>query len=107
VQALGSIVFTTFLFLWTIGYAAFFVLVGGFINHRRRFALIEWYAERIFDVLRVTCKLDYRVEGLENIPAEPHVAYWKHSSAWETFGQFLVRNIRRQSSREPGRQPTR
>lgn len=89
-QALGSIVFTTFLFLWTIGYAAFFVLVGGFMNHRRRFALIEWYAERIFDVLRVTCKLDYRVEGLENIPAEPHVAYWKHSSAWETFGQFLV-----------------
>jgi 1-acyl-sn-glycerol-3-phosphate acyltransferase len=90
VQALGSIVFTTFLFLWTIGYAAFFVLVGGFMTHRRRFALIEWYAERIFDVLRVTCKLDYRVEGLENIPVEPHVAYWKHSSAWETFGQFLV-----------------
>ena len=89
-QALGSIVFTTFLFLWTIGYAAFFVLVGGFMTHRRRFALIEWYAERIFDVLRVTCKLDYRVEGLENIPVEPHVAYWKHSSAWETFGQFLV-----------------
>ena len=89
-QALGSIVFTTFLFLWTIGYAAFFVLVGGFMTHRRRFALIEWYAERIFDVLRVICKLDYRVEGLENIPAEPHVAYWKHSSAWETFGQFLV-----------------
>jgi 1-acyl-sn-glycerol-3-phosphate acyltransferase len=90
VQALGSLVFTTFLFLWTLGYAAFFVLVGGFMSHRRRFALIEWYAERIFDVLRVTCKLDYRVEGLENIPNEPHVAYWKHSSAWETFGQFLV-----------------
>ncbi len=89
-QALGSLVFTTFLFLWTLGYAAFFVLVGGFMSHRRRFALIEWYAERIFDVLRVTCKLDYRVEGLENIPNEPHVAYWKHSSAWETFGQFLV-----------------
>ena len=89
-QALGSLVFTTFLFLWTLGYAAFFVLVGGFMSHRRRFALIEWYAERIFDVLRVTCKLDYRVEGLENIPDEPHIAYWKHSSAWETFGQFLV-----------------
>jgi len=90
VQALGSLVFTTFLFLWTIGYAAFFVIVGGFMSYRRRFALIEWYAERIFDVLRVTCKLDYRVEGLENIPDEPHIAYWKHSSAWETFGQFLV-----------------
>ena len=89
-QALGSLVFTTLLFLWTIGYAAFFVIVGGFMSYRRRFALIEWYAERIFDVLRVTCKLDYRVEGLENIPDEPHIAYWKHSSAWETFGQFLV-----------------
>ena len=89
-QALGSLVFTTFLFLWTIGYAVFFVIVGGFMSYRRRFALIEWYAERIFDVLRVTCKLDYRVEGLENIPDEPHIAYWKHSSAWETFGQFLV-----------------
>lgn len=89
-QALGSIVFTTFLFFWTIGYAAFFVLVGGFMSLRRRFSLIEWYAERIFDVLRVTCRLDYRVEGLENIPDEPHIAYWKHSSAWETFGQFLV-----------------
>lgn len=89
-QALGSIVFTTFLFLWTLAYAAFFVLVGGFVSYRRRFALIEWYAERIFDVLRITCRLDYRVEGLENIPDEPHIAYWKHSSAWETFGQFLV-----------------
>lgn len=89
-QALGSIVFTTFLLLWTLGYAAFFVLVGRFVSHRRRFSLIEWYAKRIFDVLRVTCRLDYRVEGLENIPDEPHVAYWKHSSAWETFGQFLV-----------------
>lgn len=90
VQALGSIVFTSFLFLWTMGYAAFFVLVGGFVSARRRFALVEWYAERIFDVLRFTCRLDYRIEGLENLPAEPHVAYWKHSSAWETFGQFLV-----------------
>lgn len=90
VQALGSIVFTSFLFLWTLGYAAFFVLVGGFLSIRRRFALIEWYAERIFDVLRFTCRLDYRIEGLENLPDEPHVAYWKHSSAWETFGQFLV-----------------
>lgn len=89
-QALRSLVFTAFLFAWTLGYAIFFVLIGGFFSHVRRFDLIEWYAQRIFDVLRVTCRLDYRVEGLENIPAEPHVAYWKHSSAWETFGQFLV-----------------
>ena len=29
-------------------------------------------------------------DPIENLPAEPHVVLWKHSSAWETFGQFLV-----------------
>ena len=89
-QTLRSAVFTAFLFLWTLSYAIFFVLVGWAFPLERRFALIHWYAQRIFDVLRFTCRLDFKVEGLENIPAEPHVAYWKHSSAWETFGQFLV-----------------
>jgi len=90
VQLLRSLIFTTFLFAWTLGYAMFFVLVGWFFQHPKRFALIEWYAARIFDVLRVTCGLTYTVEGSENFPEEPHIAYWKHSSAWETFGQFLV-----------------
>ncbi|NBR17740.1 MAG: 1-acyl-sn-glycerol-3-phosphate acyltransferase [Gammaproteobacteria bacterium] len=75
-QLLRSLIFTSFLFVWTLGYAMFFVLVGGFFPHAERFVLIEWYAARIFDVLRLT--------------PEPHIAYWKHSSAWETFGQFLV-----------------
>lgn len=89
-QVLKSVFFTAFLFLWTLLYAMFFVLVGWAFPLEKRFALIRWYARRIFDVLRWTCRLDYRVEGLENIPAEAHIAYWKHSSAWETFGQFLV-----------------
>jgi 1-acyl-sn-glycerol-3-phosphate acyltransferase len=90
VQTLRSAVFTAFLFLWTLAYAIFLVLIGWMLPLERRFALVRWYAQRIFDVLRFTCRLDFTVEGLENIPAEPHVAYWKHSSAWETFGQFLV-----------------
>jgi 1-acyl-sn-glycerol-3-phosphate acyltransferase len=90
VQALRSLVFTTFLFLWTLAYAVFFVLAAPWFGHVERFRLVEWYAQRIFDVLRITCRLEHRVEGLENLPAEPHVAYWKHASAWETFAQFLV-----------------
>jgi len=90
VQLLRSLIFTTFLFMWTLSYAMFFVLVSFFFQHSERFALIKWYAAGIFDVLRVICGLTYSVEGCENIPPEPHIAYWKHSSAWETFGQFLV-----------------
>jgi len=90
VQTLRSLIFTSFLFAWTLGYAIFFVLVGAFFPHRQRFALIHWYAQKIFDVLQATCGLTYTVEGAANIPSEPHIAYWKHSSAWETFGQFLL-----------------
>ena len=89
-QTLRSLVFTVFLFLWTLLYATFFVLAAPWVDQRRRHVLVVFYAKRIFDVLRVTCRLRHTVEGLENLPAEPHVAYWKHASAWETFAQFLV-----------------
>jgi 1-acyl-sn-glycerol-3-phosphate acyltransferase len=41
-------------------------------------------------MLRVLCRLDYRVQGLENFPFGTHVAVWKHSSSWETVAQFLI-----------------
>lgn len=31
-QLLRSLIFTSFLFVWTLGYAMFFVLVGGFFR---------------------------------------------------------------------------
>lgn len=35
--------------------------------------------------LRVTCRLSYHVEGLENIPEQPGIVMAKHQSAWETI----------------------
>lgn len=35
--------------------------------------------------LRVTCGLEHRVIGLENLPGEPSVVLCKHQSAWETI----------------------
>jgi hypothetical protein len=52
--------------------------------------MVRWYGARMLDALRVLCKLDFVVEGLENIPSQPHVSYWKHSSSWEVFAQFLI-----------------
>ena len=40
--------------------------------------------------LRAAVRTRFEVIGAENFPAVPHVALWKHSSAWETFGQFLI-----------------
>ncbi|MFZ9871821.1 MAG: lysophospholipid acyltransferase family protein [Steroidobacteraceae bacterium] len=88
--ALRSLVFTLFMFAWTLLYAVFFVIAAPFVPLRRRFTLVQWYGRRMLDGLRLICGLRFEVHGIDNIPVEPHIAYWKHSSAWETFAQFLI-----------------
>jgi 1-acyl-sn-glycerol-3-phosphate acyltransferase len=89
-QWLRSLVFTAFMFAWTFAYAVFFVLVSWLFPVATRYRLAAWYAARLLGGLRLICRLDYEVTGLENIPDEPHIVLWKHSSAWETFAQFLI-----------------
>jgi 1-acyl-sn-glycerol-3-phosphate acyltransferase len=37
-------------------------------------------------MLKKICHIDYRIEGIENIPKDQHgILMCKHSSAWETF----------------------
>ena len=50
---------------------------------------VNWVRGQLF-VLKHLCRLDYRVEGQENIPQQNAIVYWKHQSAWETLAQFLV-----------------
>jgi 1-acyl-sn-glycerol-3-phosphate acyltransferase len=89
-QFLGSLAFTTFLFVWTGGYAIFFALTGAFIPFRHRFTLARNWGSVLLWVLKKTCRLDYRVEGLSQLPAGAHVALVKHSSSWETFAQTVL-----------------
>lgn len=49
----------------------------------------RWIVWQFF-MLRHVCHLTYQVEGLENIPAENAITYWKHQSAWETLAQLLI-----------------
>jgi 1-acyl-sn-glycerol-3-phosphate acyltransferase len=45
--------------------------------------LLTWLAGAV-------CGLTYVVEGQENLPKEPFVSLWKHSSTWDTFAQMFV-----------------
>jgi len=90
VQALGSLVFTVFLFAWTGGYALFFIVAAPLLPFRGRFALARAWGRVLLMVLRCTCRLDFRVEGREHLPAGNHVALMKHSSSWETFAQVVL-----------------
>jgi 1-acyl-sn-glycerol-3-phosphate acyltransferase len=89
-QVAGSLLFTAFLFLWTFFYAIFFVIACSFLPFRRRFVLARFWAVALLTVLKWTCRLDYVIEGRENLPAGNHIALWKHSSSWETIAMAVV-----------------
>jgi len=89
-QFLGSLLFTAFLFLWTFCFAVVFVIACLFLPFGERFALARVWARVLLRALKWTCRLDYRVEGRENVPAGNHIALWKHSSSWETIAMALV-----------------
>ena len=89
-QLLASLVFTVFLFLWTFCYAIFFVIACLFLPFRKRFVLARLWGLVLLGALKWTCRLDYRVEGRENLPEGNHIALWKHSSSWETIAMAVV-----------------
>jgi 1-acyl-sn-glycerol-3-phosphate acyltransferase len=88
-QWLGSLFFTGFLFAWTFLYAIPFVLACAVLPFRRRFPLARLWAQTLLAVLRWSCGLDYRVEGAA-LPAGCHIAFWKHSSSWETIAMMVL-----------------
>jgi 1-acyl-sn-glycerol-3-phosphate acyltransferase len=89
-QTLGSILFTVFFMAWTFLYAIFFVIACLFLPFPLRFKLAQFWARVILATLRVCCRLDYRVEGLEHLPSGNHIVLMKHSSSWETVAQAVL-----------------
>jgi len=88
-QALGSLFFTAFLFAWTFLYAIPFVLACLVLPFPRRFPLARAWAATLLWVLEWSCGLDYHIEG-EALPAGCHIAFWKHSSSWETIAMMVL-----------------
>ena len=89
-QWIASLLFTTLLFIWTLLFAAFFVVACLFLPLRERSVLVRTWTYVIFAMLKWICRLDYRVTGREHLPPGAHVALWKHSSAWETFAMIII-----------------
>ncbi len=89
-QTLGSLLFTVFFLAWTFVYAIFFVIACLFLPFRLRFRLAQLWARVILAMLRVCCRLGYRVEGLEHLPSGNHIVLMKHSSSWETVAQAVL-----------------
>jgi 1-acyl-sn-glycerol-3-phosphate acyltransferase len=89
-QWLGSILFTLVLFVSVPIYGAFVFVATAFLPRRCTYAASRAWVDFVLELLRVLCRLDYRVEGRENLPARNCVVLLKHSSAWETLAQLQI-----------------
>ncbi len=89
-QLLASLFFTLFLFVWTFLYAIVFVCMAICVPFPRRASLARVWAAVLLTALKWLCRLDYTVEGREHIPADNHIALWKHASTWETLAIGVV-----------------
>lgn len=82
--ALRSVLFAAALLLVTPPFAVLSVLSFP-LSRMGRFRVISWWSKIMLFIARHACGLDYKVEGHENLPAEPCVILSKHQSAWETL----------------------
>jgi 1-acyl-sn-glycerol-3-phosphate acyltransferase len=91
-QFLRSLVFTILFYSLSLLFAAFLLLTAVIpMPLERRFAIgpRAWGSWNLW-LLKAICGLGYTVEGRENLPAEPFIAMWKHSSTWETLAMMVI-----------------
>lgn len=86
---LRAIIFWSVFAASTIIFSMFAIVLRLLPEQRRYPLLVNWNRLNIWS-LSVICGLDYRVEGLENLPTGSAIALAKHQSAWETIALAFI-----------------
>ena len=86
---LRSILFYLLLAVFTFIFTVSGILLLPF-DFKIRFRVMSRWAALNFWTLKVICGINYRVEGLENIPEGPAIIMCKHQSAWETLALQII-----------------
>ena len=89
-QWIGSILMTLYLFLSLPVYATWLLLQAPFTSRTASTGVAVAWVESVLSLLRVLCRLDYQVEGLQHLERDNTIVLMKHSSAWETVAQFKL-----------------
>jgi len=88
-QFIGSLLFYIGIGLATIGLIPL-LLIGLLVPMMVRQRLLARWSGSIITMLRVLCRVDYQITGLENIPPGPAIIMCKHQSTWETFALQVI-----------------
>jgi 1-acyl-sn-glycerol-3-phosphate acyltransferase len=88
---LRSLLYTTLLFLVTLVFGVI-VLVSALLplTIEQRYVIPRTWGRFLTWLGGAVCGLKYVVEGQQNLPEQPFISLWKHSSAWETMAQMFV-----------------
>ena len=83
-----SILFYTFLSLWTV-LLGIICLPYLFLSNTYLRKPVNLWILGIFKLLKICCNITYEIRGVENIPNYAVLVVSKHQSAFETFALFL------------------
>ncbi len=87
---LRSLLFSVWFVVSLMGYAIFAVFTFP-LPYNTRYRLIVGWPRMIIWWLKITCKINYEVKGMENVPKTPCMVMSNHQSTWETM--FLASTL--------------
>ena len=90
-QAIRSLVYTTLMALIT-GVFGVIVLISALLplSIEQRYVIPRTWGLLLTWLAGAICGLRYTIEGQENLPQQPFISLWKHSSTWDTMAQMFV-----------------
>ena len=83
-QALRNVTYVLLQLLLTPVFA-FIICASFWAPPKARNELCAWYTRLFIWLAKHLCRINYVVEGWENVPKTPFIVLSKHSSTWETL----------------------
>ena len=84
-QFIGNIAFVIGQVVSTLLFSPVALILSPFLSSLQKARFIGLWAGFIRCWLKICCRIDFHVNGLENLPDEPSVVISNHQSAWETI----------------------
>ncbi len=82
---LRSILYLTYLTISIIAFTITLITVGILTTFKFRSKIANYWGRSNLRALNILCGLDYKIEGIENLPSENCIVMSKHQSTWETI----------------------
>ena len=77
-------------FFTSVCIAALLIAIFFWAPYEFRFSIARNWGKSMLVMGKWLCGLDYRIEGLENIPDSPSVIMIKHTTVFETYAQLAI-----------------